>query len=299
MNLLAMQRRMAEDVRRPLTPECQMHSLAEDGTSMELHAATYIKPNDQLSSFERLEIYNRQYWFRIIEAVSEDFPALQAVLGPDRFDTLIRAYLKEHPSTSWTLRDLGASLPAFLGDHREFAGRQRGLAVDVARLEWAYVEAYDGSRLPPLTAEDMQAACSDLRLSLQPHLRLLALHYPADEVVLAVRKDTPKNEIVSNAASEWKSHLKRDFPRVKRKRTFLAVHRFDDSVYYRPLNRQQFVLLSALRDELTISAAIATALKGSRLAPEEQGATVQQCFAHASELGWLCVRRECSDAPGA
>ncbi len=43
--------------------------------------ASYIKPDPLLTSFERLEIYNRQYWFRVIAAVAEDFPALQVVLG--------------------------------------------------------------------------------------------------------------------------------------------------------------------------------------------------------------------------
>ena len=84
-------------------------------------AASYISPNDRLSSFERLEIYNRQYWFRLISAVSEDFPTLNAVLGTKRFDALILAYLEENPSTSWTLRDLGAKLPAFLKHIRSSA----------------------------------------------------------------------------------------------------------------------------------------------------------------------------------
>ncbi len=114
MNLLELQRRMAEDVRRPLTPEYQMQRVTEDGTSTEVLAASYITPNPRLSSFERLEIYNRQYWFRLIGAVSEDFPALNAVLGAKRFDALILAYLKDNPSTSWTLRDLGVKLTAFL-----------------------------------------------------------------------------------------------------------------------------------------------------------------------------------------
>ncbi len=28
----------------------------------------FIKPNDRLTSFERLEIYNRHYWFRVLSA---------------------------------------------------------------------------------------------------------------------------------------------------------------------------------------------------------------------------------------
>src|SRR5271170_1737839 len=135
MNLLELQRRMAEDVMRPLTADFKMQRAAADGSSTSDIAAGYIKPNVLLNSFERLEIYNRQYWFRVIGAVSEDFPALNAFLGPRRFDRIMLAYLRDTPSMSFTLRNLGAKLPAWLSKHPDFAGPRHRLAVDVARLE--------------------------------------------------------------------------------------------------------------------------------------------------------------------
>src|ERR1700685_2615660 len=125
---------MAEDVRRPMTPAFEMQQVAEDGRSISGIAACYVKPNSQLTSFERLEIYNRQYWFRVIAAVSEDFPALAAVLGPKRFSSLVIAYLKENPSTSFTLRNLGRNLPMWLAGHPEFGPARHLLLLDVARL---------------------------------------------------------------------------------------------------------------------------------------------------------------------
>jgi hypothetical protein len=134
MTLLELQRRMAEDVCRPPTADFGMRDTTNDGASVGAIAATYISPNDRLSSFERLEIYNRQYWFRLISAVSEDFPALNALLGPKRFDPLILAYLNENQSTSWTLRDLGAKLPNFLEAHPEFTGRRHRCRCREARV---------------------------------------------------------------------------------------------------------------------------------------------------------------------
>jgi hypothetical protein len=274
-----------------------MQRVTEDGSSTEDLAASYITPNAQLSSFERLEIYNRQYWLRLIGAVSEDFPALNAVLGAKRFDTLILSYIKENPSTSWTSRDLGARLPAFLEGHPEFGGKRHRLAVDVAHLEWAYVDAYDGKSLTPLTSDDLQAIGPDSRLSLQPHLRLLALSYPVDEFVLAVRRETPESDIVSSAAIERGSQTRITLPSMKRSKLYLAVHRFDDSVYYRPIEREMFLLLATLRDGSSIAEALEQAFKTTRLTPEEQAGSVQQCFAHASELGWLCPGRESDEDP--
>jgi hypothetical protein len=80
MKLLSLQRRMARAVMTPLTPSERMRSTAPDGRSMRAVASEIIKPNSRLTSFERLEIYNRQYWFRVLAGLAEDFPGLRAVL---------------------------------------------------------------------------------------------------------------------------------------------------------------------------------------------------------------------------
>ena len=288
MTLLELQRRMAEDVRRPLTSHFEMQRTAGDGEAVNMIAESYIAPNARLSSFERLEIYNRQYWFRLVSAVAEDFPTLNAVLGQKRFDALILAYLAENPSTSWTLRNLGARLPAFLEHHSEFTGRRHRLAVDVARLEWAYVEAFDGARRAPLTAEDVRGVGPETRLSLQPHLQLLSLSYPADSLVLSVKKGTPETDIVSNAASRREGRTRVTLPPMKREQIYLAVHRYDDCVYYRRIERETLQLLKALRDGASVAEAAARAFEASKLTPAGQADCLRESFSLASELGWLC-----------
>jgi hypothetical protein len=289
MTLLELQRRMAEDVRRPLTADFQMRDTADDGGSVGTIAASYIRPNDRLSSFERLEIYNRQYWFRLISAVSEDFPTLNALLGAKRFDVLILAYLNEHPSASWTLRDLGAKLPQFLEAHPEFTGRRHRLAVDVARLEWAYVDAFDRKHRTPLAREEAQAIGAESKLSLQPHLQLLELNYPVDNLVLTIKKHAPEAEIVSNAANQRESKARMKLPPMKLERVWLAVHRFDDSVYYRRIDRETFLLLSALRSGASVYEAVTRSFEKTKLNAEEQANVLRESFAHASELGWFCL----------
>ncbi len=54
----------------------------------------------------------------------------------------------------------------------------------MARIEWAFVEAFDAAELAPLTLEQIAALDGQSRLALQPHLQLIALSYPADELVL-------------------------------------------------------------------------------------------------------------------
>ena len=288
MTLLELQRRMAEDVRRPLTAGYEMRQTTDDGALVEAIAASYISPSDRLSSFERLEIYNRQYWFRLISAVTEDFPTLNALLGSKRFEPLILAYLNDNPSTSWTLRDLGAKLPSFLEAHPELTCRRHLLAVDVARLEWAYVDAFDRKHRTPLTMEEAQAIESDSRVSLQPHLQLLKLRYPVDSLVLAFKKRAPEAEIVSSAASRRESQTRLKLPTMRQERVWLAVHRFHDSVYYRRIDRETFLLLSSLRLGATVSKAVALTFDKTKLNFETQANLLRESFTLASALGWFC-----------
>jgi hypothetical protein len=291
MNLLELQRRMAQDVMRPLTHDFAMQTKTEQGLPSTEVGAGYIKPNSLLTSFERLEIYNRQYWFRVIAAVSEDFPALNVVLGQEKFDSLVLAYLRENPSTSFSLRNLGARLPAWLASYPELSGSQHDLAVDVARLEWAYIEAFDGASVVPLGCDDFAGLGKDSTLRLQPHVQLLDLQYPVDEVVLAVRKLTPEIDIVSNAASARRQASEVILPEVTRSSVYLAVHRFEDAVYYRRIDREEFLLLADLRDGDSIATAIEGAFEGSKVSLDLQAVRVQDYFAHAAELGWFCSPR--------
>jgi hypothetical protein len=168
------------------------------------------------------------------------------------------------------------------------AGRKRRLAVDVARLEWAYIEAFDGRQLAPLTADDIQTIGPDSNMSLQPHVRLLDLHYPVDEIVLAVHKSTPESDIVSNAAVELKPRSRAEIPSVGKERIYLAVHRYGNSVYYRRIRREAWRLLRALGRGASIAESIPEAFVRTPLTGEEQTALLRETFAHASELGWLC-----------
>ncbi|MGC3989032.1 MAG: putative DNA-binding domain-containing protein [Chthoniobacteraceae bacterium] len=74
-DLANLQRALAGALFRPLTESDGMQR-ANAQT-----AAAIITPNDRLTAFERLEIYNRQYWFRLLDCLYDDFPGLRAVLG--------------------------------------------------------------------------------------------------------------------------------------------------------------------------------------------------------------------------
>jgi hypothetical protein len=128
---------------------------------------------DRLTILERLEIYNRRYWFRLMDALSEDFPGLRVILGTERFRAMAEAHLTDCPSRSFTLRNLGSRLPLWLRSHPEWLQPDDRLARDVTNLEWAHIEAFDAAELPALTPEDLTSEGAGA--SIDPP----ALHYCA------------------------------------------------------------------------------------------------------------------------
>jgi Putative DNA-binding domain len=294
MKLVALQRAVARAVMQPLTPSEHMQRTAPGGGRMSAYAARYIKPNDRLTSFERLEIYNRQYWFRVLGSMAEDFPGLRAILGQRRFEDMCRAYLAERPSRSFTLRNLGARLGTWLRRNPKWIRGKQTLALDMVRLEWAEIQAFDGGAEPALRLEDLSGiSVPGLRLRVQPYVQLLEFHYPVDDLGIEVREDDEGADFASNALTENRRSVKvRAVAALEPRQIFLVVHRVDFSVYLRRIEREEFALLSALRSGKTIERAIELAFQHSSIREFDRGGYVRHCFQTWATLGWFCRPEE-------
>ncbi len=291
MTLLELQRKMATAVMRPLAANYAMRETTESGASVHDEAAEFIRPNDRLTSFERLEIYNRQYWFRLLASLSEDFPGLVAVAGEKKFEELSIAYLVDHPSSSFTLRNLGSHLEEWLHAHPKWFGRRHELAVDVVRTEWAHIESLDGAERAPLTLNDMAALNEESRFSLQPHLRLLDLSYPVDDFLIRVHSGQSDSGVASNAVTHRESSVSATrLPVIRRKPVFLAVHRFDESVYYKRIDREAYFLLRSIEADQPLGEALEAAFADSMVPEGDRPGYIQGWFTNWAELGWLCRR---------
>lgn len=288
--LKKLQQRMASALLRPLTSRWKMRKYSEVGDSMEKWAAEFIKPNDQLSSFERLEIYNRCYWFRLLDCFYDDYPGLLAILGRRKFLKLATAYLERYPSESFALRNLGSHLEKFLLEEPQWTVPHEEMALDMARFEWAQVVAFDGPAETPLAANEILNATPD-RLRLQPYLSLLELQYTVDHFLLAVKKR--ENEILRAATSNTVNSTPQGDSRrrriclPKRESLFLAIHRYENRIYYKRLELGEFVLLTALRRGESLDAACQAAVEREEREPKDWPIVIHNWFANWSSLGWL------------
>lgn len=252
-------------------------------------AAQIIKPNDRLTAFERLEIYNQQYWWRLLGCFNDDFRGVRAVIGERKFERLAVAYLEAHGSTSWSLRDLGQHLPAFLKKNPKLTAPQTALALEMAQVEWAKIVAFDTVALPLIDPQKVaRRDPAKLRLKLQPYVTLMKLRHPIDQLLKKLREANLETGSVSNAVSANRRRTVRALrAKPSAEPIYLAVHRVDFSVYYKRLEPESFKLLSALRDGETLADACARGFTRSKIRGDAAAAKISEWFNVWTRLGWL------------
>jgi hypothetical protein len=288
--LKQLQRVMGAALMRPLTGDDKMQTKWSDGRNMNVVVDEFMKPNERMTAFARLEIYNRQYWFRLLDCLYEDYPGLRALLGDKRFHTLSRAYLAKYPSESFTLRNLGSRLEKFIQEEPKWTGAKQAMALDVARFEWAQILAFDEARLKPVVVDDLLGIKPDeLYLRLQPYLVLLDLDYAVDVFFSAVRKDESGMRSESSNAKDTsaKVTLSKRVPLPKKQKTWLAVHRFDNLLYIIRLEKEAWLLLKAISEGKTVGEALSLALANAD-ETLDWSAKIKGWFENWAALGWFC-----------
>lgn len=200
----------------------------------DLDPERFVRGTSRLTSLDRLAIYHRGYYARLIECMRVAHPALRHALGDELFDGFAFDYLREHPSRSYTLARLDERLPAFLEATRPRDELWPRFIVDLARVERLFAEVYDGEGTeaePVLAAADLppvpDRAWLDTVLRPVPSLRLLASSFPVGRYLTAVTRG---------------EHPELPDPAE----TFIVLVRRDYVVRLTELDRSGFAVLSAI-----------------------------------------------------
>jgi hypothetical protein len=164
-------------------------------------AAQIIRDGPNLSALEGLELYHRQYWFRLLDSLEEDFPETRRFLGEERFWNLLESYLIAHPSRSYTLRHLGRAMADHVASHPEVTLAERPWVTSISRLEYALMEADEAPSLTKPAPEDF-LSCS---LMLQPYVQLLTMEVPCVAWIADDTADWEKMSPQSSCVVVWRS----------------------------------------------------------------------------------------------
>lgn len=226
-----------------------------------------------LPSDERLAIYSRAYFARLVECLRAEFPVLVLSIGEDAFDEFAISYLQRYPSQSYTLGRLAKNFTRYLAETRPKDEDNSGLVagwpdfvVDLAKLEWTFSEVFDGPGVedePLLSADQLQRVPADLwpeaRLVPVCCLRLLSLRFPVNRYFRAMRRN--ENPPLPEPAE-----------------TFVAVTRQRYVVRHYPLSQPQFTLLQAMLAKRTVGEAIAEMAKIAEAPMEDLATNLQLWF---------------------
>lgn len=111
--------------------------------------------DERRSAIDRVDVYANMYFFRLRDAIREDFPKVALLAGEDAWHDLLTDYVLAHPPVSWSMRYAGQHLPAFLAKHP--LAEERPWLADLARLEWARADAFQQRDEPMLPLEALSA----------------------------------------------------------------------------------------------------------------------------------------------
>jgi hypothetical protein len=272
------------------------------------HVERVVTRSQALTALERLEIYNRAYFARLLECLREEYSVLAAALGNELFDSFAIGYLEAHPSQSYTLSRLGAGFPEFLAQTQPVTGGLKSprreeaadvvgtlvtpsdsssvetgptadwpeFMIDLARLERVINEVFDGpgSEGRPLLNGARLSSISPERwpetpLVCVPCLRLMRLSHPVSDYFTAIRRGE-KPPIPAPAPAH------------------LAITRRDYRVLRYSLEPAQHELLQALLDGKPVGQAIERAAAVSPLTDVQLAGALREWFRFWTVEGFFC-----------
>ncbi len=137
---------------------------------------------DGRCSPRRFGVYRNNVAAGLVHALRAGFPAIARIVGDAFFDAMAREYALQHPPRTPVMLEYGAGFPDFMTDFEPASGLP--YLRDVARLEWAWTEAYHAAEASPLLSLlhlqglDPRLA-GGLRLHMHPSARVVRSPYPA------------------------------------------------------------------------------------------------------------------------
>jgi hypothetical protein len=212
--------------------------------------AAFVRGDTRLSAIDRVEIYANMYFYRLLDAIKEDFPATVRVIGDANFHNLITGYLAEFPPGDASITEASGNLAKFA--RHSFALEKWPFVVDLIRLERAILEVFLGPDAKPLAVEAMKgipaAQWPSIRISVHSALQVINSEWRVDEILRSVENEQP-------------------LPEPKHERQAILVWRNNYSVNYRPLDDVERSALSMIRSGYPFGAMCeAVALRGGDFA---------------------------------
>lgn len=164
-------------------------------TPLASEAESFLRGQEDMAAVDRAQVYNRQYWFRLISVMQVDYACTIHVMGLRRYNPWVIRYLEKHPPGSPYLNDLDSRFESYL--QAEYRESDRPLVLEAVAYDRAFAKAFEGGlgrRLHPSELGGADLAALPLRLA--PHVTCLALTYAWSEYRRSVLDDAGLERVV-------------------------------------------------------------------------------------------------------
>lgn len=183
------------------------------------------------------KVYANNQMHALVSALGATFPAVRRILGEPAFSALAIAFVRAHPPPrAALLLWYGMPFPAFL---ESLQGSAAPYLPDLARLEYAWLEAYHAAEAEPLSPQHFAALTPEqliaARLCLHPSARLLRSRWAIDRIWRRQHDDTGGSD-------------RPEKEEEKEKERCLVIARPEATVRVLPVSFAVFACLAGLRD---------------------------------------------------
>jgi hypothetical protein len=148
-----------------------------------------ILGTQKVSADLRLSIYTNAYRYRLIDALSDNYPSVHTLLGDEAFYNDGIRYLAAYPSRHFSVRYFGHHLEIFLAKHH----KDTAVLAEMARFEWALRDAFDAKDVPSLGLEALQDIAPEdwagLRFGLHPSVARLNMEWNVPQLWSAIEHE--------------------------------------------------------------------------------------------------------------
>lgn len=278
-------------ITQPINHKSQISPISPAGNAIEEEAQVYIKPSSTLKPEQRIQIYNQQYWWRLLSVMHSIFILATRMLGYRKFnDTIAVPYLDAFPSDNYSVSHIGDHLHDWMNN--SYNGNDKQLLSDAVAIDHAMNLAFFESHYPAVTQDTTPEKAFSLNASLQPHITLLKMDYDLFHF---------RNEIKTKDPDYWSSHHfptlehalsenSAHFPELKRDKIyyFMVYRSRLNHVTWEELSEEEFHLLSLFKKEFSIE-------KACEWLSEDGSQYLEKATPHLQEWiqGWIAKEFLC------
>lgn len=272
----------ASIITQPLGKKEKIRSKTPQGTLIAEEAGKYIVPSPTLRPHQRMQIYNQQYWWRLLNTLHANYPLVTRLFGYPAFNEKIGIpYLLKYPPNHWSINLIGKQLPKWVKE--SYKDRDRSLVLNATYLDWAFMASFIALAQPGLDLSQMIKDNPDNLLTttfyLQSHIALFNWEYD----LFTFREHFLKHE-----PNYW---IKHRFPTLSKEKAyyFILFRNMNNHLAWREISKGEFILLQRFKLGSTMNDACDYVELQEATLYESVAENLQKWLQDWTQAGWLTL----------